>query len=127
MKKHIVFYLLMILAGIVLAQVNDDRQKFIQLPQYEIALPYDGKTPPPLKLDEAYMKALFTLGNSTNLYYCVSATSLTRVPRDGHLGGVDKGWMFVFSNTNGTSKSICVYFDKTSSIQMEHSGISSGF
>ena len=81
--------------------------------------PYDGKTPPPVKLDEAYSKALSALGDATNQFYCVSATSLNHVPRTGFLGAVDKGWMFVFSNTNGTSKSVCVYFDKTTAVDVQ--------
>jgi len=111
----------MITAGVMLAQIHPNGSIVMNpLP----SPPYDGKTPPPVKLDEAYSKALSALGNATNQFYCVSSTSLNLVPRVGTMsrsfpGGVDKGWMFVFSNTNGTSKSVCVYFDKTTAVDVQ--------
>jgi hypothetical protein len=125
MKKYIiVLSLLTITAAPILSQAFLDGAIFsshqIQLPPP----PYDGKTPPPLKLDEAYAKALSTLGDATNQYYCVSATSLNQVSRVGTMGhgfpgGVDKGWMFAFSSTNGTSRNVYVYFDKAAPAKIE--------
>ena len=120
MKKNIlVLCLLMITAVTILAQAFIDGSI---RSAHQVALPpppYDGKTPPPIKMDEAYAKALSTLGDATNQFYCVSATSLTLVPRDGVMGGLARGWKFVFSSTNGTSKNVCVFFDKTAEIHFE--------
>ena len=119
MKKYIILSLLTIAAVTILAQgstrvvIGDSMQRPLPPPAY------DGKMPPPLEMDEAYMKALSTLGDATNQYYCVSATSLNHVPRDGAPRGVDKGWMFAFSSTNGTSRNVYVYFDKAAPAKIE--------
>jgi hypothetical protein len=68
--------------------------------------PYDGKTPPPIGLSEAYGLALVRLGAATNRFYCVSGGCLEKTKR-----GLP-GWTFYFSNTNGERAYMEVSFDK---------------
>ena len=92
----------------------------IPRPQYE-------RTPPPLALGAAYSKAVLALGTATNQYYCRSVTCLkqltTFVSSEGYC---DSGWTFLFSNTNGASKNVYVYFNKAATVQVE-STPSTGF
>ncbi|HEX5217995.1 MAG TPA: hypothetical protein VFZ59_00370 [Verrucomicrobiae bacterium] len=67
---------------------------------------YDGKTPPPLTLPEAYEIALDRLGEVTNRFYCLTASCLEMTNR-GYTG-----WTFCFANTNAQRARIDVYFDK---------------
>jgi hypothetical protein len=62
------------------------------------------KVKPPLSLPEAYGIAMQSLGSLTNDFHCLSA--LTQVSGQG------PNWNFSFSNTNGASKTVFVYFDK---------------
>ena len=65
---------------------------------------YDGGTPPPVSLPEAYQIALIHIGPATNSFYCLSASC---VDDKGH-----RGWTFTFGNTNGQRGRVIVYFTK---------------
>jgi hypothetical protein len=67
---------------------------------------YDGKTPPPLALPEAYEIALGRLGEATNRFYCLTASCLEMTNRGF------TGWTFWFSNTNAQRARVDVFFDK---------------
>jgi hypothetical protein len=64
--------------------------------------PYDSKKPPPQSLPEAYAVAVADIGAATNRFYCVSATCLEK----HHYAG----WTFSFSNTNGQTARVVVFF-----------------
>jgi hypothetical protein len=83
--------------------------------------PFDGKTPPPIKLGEAYKKMLSSLGDTTNQYYCVSATCLNSLPSVyiGSTGEYHQGWTFTLSSSNGISKNVYIYFDKANTVFIE--------
>jgi hypothetical protein len=72
--------------------------------------PYDGKKFPPLSLAEAYDMAVGRLGSTTNRFYCVSATCLEKT-KSGW-----PAWTFSFSNTNGQTARVEVYFRKATFI-----------
>ena len=78
--------------------------------RWAVVQTYDGKTPPPLSLPEAYMRALSRVGEATNRFYCVSASSL-EMTNNGFTG-----WTFWFSNTNSQRARVDVFFDKEVSI-----------
>ena len=65
---------------------------------------YDGGTPPPVSLPEAYEIALTHIGSASNSFYCLSASC---VADKGH-----RGWTFTFGNTNGQRGRVIVYFTK---------------
>ena len=67
---------------------------------------YDGKTPPPLLLPEAYTRALSRIGEATNRFYCVTASCL-ETTNNGFTG-----WTFWFSNTNAQRPHVDVFFDR---------------
>lgn len=71
---------------------------------------YDGKTPPPLTLPEASEIALGRLGETTNRFYCLTASCLDMTNRGF------TGWTFWFSNTNAQRARVDVYFDKATHI-----------
>jgi hypothetical protein len=117
MKKYILCNILLLVTAKILAQgttisVFGGSHVNMQPPP-----PYDGKTPPLLKIDEAYTKVLSALGSETNQYYCVSTTCMEQVPRSDVLGAFDKGWKFEFSNTNGVHERVLVYFDGATRIE----------
>jgi hypothetical protein len=65
---------------------------------------YDGGTPPPVSLPEAYGIALTHIGSASNAFYCLSASC---VDDKGH-----RGWTFKFGNTNGQRGRVIVYFTR---------------
>jgi hypothetical protein len=65
---------------------------------------YEGNTPPPVSLPEAYDLALAHIGPASNSFYCVRASC---VDTNGH-----RGWTFTFANTNGQRGRVIVYFTK---------------
>jgi hypothetical protein len=65
---------------------------------------YEGGTPPPVSLPEAYDLALAHIGPASNSFYCVRASC---VDTNGH-----RGWTFTFANTNGQRGRVIVYFTK---------------
>lgn len=65
---------------------------------------YEGGTPPPVSLPEAFDLALAHIGPASNSFYCVRATC---VDTNGH-----RGWTFTFANTNGQLGRVIVYFTK---------------
>lgn len=71
---------------------------------------YDGRTPPPLTLPQAYEIALVRLGESTNRFYCLTASCVEMTNRGF------TGWTFLFSNTNAQHARVDVYFDKATHI-----------
>lgn len=66
----------------------------------------DQKRPPPLTLPEAYALATAQLGEATNRLFCVSATCVEPPTF------MTTGWTFGFSNTNGETAHVKVFFDK---------------
>jgi hypothetical protein len=118
MKKQLILPLLIILtARLILAQTN------VYSPsQFPPQPPRDGKIPPPLNLGAAYDKAVQKLGTDTNQFHCVSATCLQWLTRHGSSEdptGTTVGWTFVFLDTKGVQKNVCVYFDKASTTLIE--------
>jgi hypothetical protein len=113
MKKTLV-WLLLLTAGLTLAQINNFTPGYSSRPPH---LPYDKKIPPKIGLDAAYGKAVQALGMATNQFYCVSATCLDYLGMMGSSRGVSEyGWTFVFSNTNGSSTNVYVSFNKDSTV-----------
>jgi hypothetical protein len=125
MNKTIISSLLLMSIIIVFAQTARDKKVVVTFHQPPPSpQSYDGKTPPLIKIDEAYTKALLALGKATNQFYCISATSLTNIHRWGteensFSGRMEKGWAFAFSSTNGAARNVYVCFDKTSSTDVE--------
>lgn len=72
--------------------------------------PYDKKTPPILRLDQAYALALATLGKDTNQFYCTSANCTNPISGFPNPGGDGKGWTFEFSSTKEGEKIVVVSF-----------------
>ena len=110
MKTRITL-LLMAVAIICLAQTNRYSVSGLSAPSNP---PYDGKIPPPLNLGAAYDKAIQGLGAETNQFHCISATCIPRVFPYGF------GWTFVFLDTNGIQKNVCVNFDKSSTTSVRY-------
>jgi hypothetical protein len=67
---------------------------------------WSTNAPPPLPLPEAYQLALAHVGDASNRFFCVSATTLDMT--DFHF----RGWAFTFSSTNGLNARVEVSFDK---------------
>ena len=116
--KTLIIFLLVTIASMILAQTQNNFS-----PGFRASLTqpgYDRKVPPPLTLDAAYGKALLEMGTATNQYHCIGATCLPRLmtlgTNDGH---VYFGWTFEFSDTNGISKKVDVYFDRTGTARIE--------
>ena len=78
---------------------------------------YDGKTPPPVAMPEAYAIALKRIGVATNRFYCVTASCL-EITNHGFTG-----WTFRFSNTNAQRVRVDVFFDKEVRIDNQSSEI----
>lgn len=65
---------------------------------------YDGSTPPPVSLPEAYQLALAHIGAASNSFYCVRATC---ADTNGF-----RGWTFTFANTNKQRGRVVVFFTR---------------
>jgi hypothetical protein len=68
-----------------------------------VAPPYDVKWAPAKSLPEAYALAMADIGAATNRFHCVSASCLDKEFRGG--------WTFLFSNTNGQTARVVVWFN----------------
>jgi hypothetical protein len=88
MKTRIIFLILLVCAGALLAR----------------SIAYNHSTPPRLPLGPAYDIAMTTLGETTNEFHCVAASLAISFSPDGE-------WFFTFCSTNGTEKYVTVFFD----------------
>ena len=64
---------------------------------------WEPQVKPALILPEAYNLATQALGSITNDFHCLGANC--------QVSGLGPNWNFSFSNTNGTLKTVFVYFD----------------
>src|SRR5262245_6408793 len=69
---------------------------------------FDKNKPPPLSLPEAYAAAIAFVGLATNQSWCSGASC----PPDYGATNYVTHWEFGFSNTNGESRRVYVFFDK---------------
>ena len=68
------------------------------------------KKAPRLALPEAYSCAATALGSATNQYHCLRANWQNSRSPNGE-------WLFTFCSTNGSYKSVFVFFDKKTQVQ----------
>jgi hypothetical protein len=110
--KRTSFFVLMVTAGLLLAQSNSPSTRSFMGPETVAKTPpRDGKIPPPLNLGAAYDKAMLKLGADTNQFHCVSATCLpwlTHIAGADDVTGSSSGWTFVFL-TPMESKEMSMY------------------